>query len=88
MVQGNIQYEVTIMKMSNKKRYTFTLKPTCYNKLCSIARKHKRSKSNMIEILIENAWENKCNLSQTIIRNKIDELETQKKKDPWDLKPE
>jgi len=63
------------MRTKMKNRYNFTLEKKYFHRLEALAKKHKRSKSNMIEILIDNAWENKCDVSHTIIKNKIDELE-------------
>ena len=41
------------MKRMVKKRVTFSLSPEVIKKLKELAKKHKRSQSNMIEVLID-----------------------------------
>lgn len=64
-----------------KKKVTLTLEPKAIVRLDALAKKHKRSMSNMVEILIFSAYEDKDKdkIQHTIAKETVDELDLRPK---------
>ena len=55
-----------------KGRYNFTLTKKTLYKLETLAKRHSRSKSNMIEVLIKDAYDNKTDVRHAIIKDTLE----------------
>jgi len=63
-----------IPKHMVRKAVNLSLSPKVINRLGSLAKKHNMSKSRMVETLVYNAYDNNCDLSPTMIRQRIDDM--------------
>ncbi len=58
-----------------KKKVTLTLEPKAVVRLDALAKKHNRSMSNMVEVLIYTAYEDKDTIQHTIAKEDLDNID-------------